>query len=202
MLRPVRPDRLVRAGLAFHRWGTTPATACVVNAITRPDQAAVIDADGAVTWAELDRRTNALARGFAELGLDAGERIGILCRNGSALVESVFASAKLGAHALMLNTSFSAAELKGVLDREQPRVLVYDEEFASIVGDAVAAGHRSALATGKRDSRRCAIEQLETPVDPPARGGPDGDPDLGHDRPAEGRADRAARRASSRSPGS
>ena len=68
MLRPVRPDRLVRAGLAFHRWGTTPATACVVNAITRPDQAAVIDADGAVTWAALDRRTNALARGFTELG--------------------------------------------------------------------------------------------------------------------------------------
>ncbi len=143
MLRPVRPDRLVRAGLAFHRWGTTPATACVVNAITRPDQAAVIDSDGPVTWAELDRRTNALARGFAELGLEPGERIGILCRNSSALVESVFASAKLGAHALMLNTSFSAAELKGVLDREQPRVLVHDEEFASIVGDAIAAGHQA-----------------------------------------------------------
>ena len=38
MLRPVRPDRLARAGLAFMRWGPTPATACIVNAITRPDQ--------------------------------------------------------------------------------------------------------------------------------------------------------------------
>jgi acyl-CoA synthetase (AMP-forming)/AMP-acid ligase II len=164
MLRPVRPDRLVRAGLAFHRWGTTPATACVVNAITRPGQAAVIDSDGPVTWAELDRRTNALARGFAELELDAGERIGILCRNGSALVESVFASAKLGAHALMLNTSFSAAELQGVLDREQPRVLVHDEEFASIVGDASPHGTKR-VATGSALAK-LRDAQPETPVDP------------------------------------
>jgi acyl-CoA synthetase (AMP-forming)/AMP-acid ligase II len=173
MLRPVRPDRLVRAGLAFHRWGTTPATACVVNAITRPGQAAVIDSDGPVTWAELDRRTNALVRGFAELGLDAGERIGILCRNGSALVESVFASAKLGAHALMLNTSFSAAELQGVLDREQPRVLVHDEEFASLVKDAAPAGTENVAVAGRGQRTLAAIrsEQLETPVDPPPEEG-------------------------------
>jgi fatty-acyl-CoA synthase len=173
MLRPVRPDRLVRAGLAFHRWGTTPATACVVNAIARPDQAAVIDSDGPVTWAQLDRRTNALARGFADLGLESGERIGILCRNGSALVESVFASAKLGAHALMLNTSFSAAELKGVLDREQPRVLVHDEEFGPLVKDAAPANTSIVAVTGLGQGTLAAIrdEQLETPVDPPPEEG-------------------------------
>ena len=55
----------------------------------------------------------------------------------------------------MLNTSFSAAELKGVLDREQPRVLVYDEEFASIVGDASPPGTKR-VATGTRIRRRCA----------------------------------------------
>ncbi|MGH2978004.1 MAG: AMP-binding protein, partial [Solirubrobacterales bacterium] len=136
MLRPVRPDRLMRAGLAFYRWGPTPATACVVNAVTRPGRTAMIDSEGPVTWRDLDRRTNALARGFAELGLESGERIGILCRNGIPLVESVFASTKLGAHALPLNTSFSAAELRSVLERERPRVLVHDEEFASSVGDA------------------------------------------------------------------
>ena len=173
MLRPVRPDRLVRAGLAFHRWGTTPATACVVNAITRPEQVALIDSDGAVTWAELDRRTNALARGFAQLGLDEGERIGILCRNGSALVESVFASAKLGGHALMLNTSFAAAELKSVLDREQPRVLVHDEEFASLVDDASPPSTKNVAVAGRGQRTLAAIssEQLETPVDPPPEEG-------------------------------
>lgn len=169
MLRPVRPGRLARAGLAFIRWGTTPATASIVNAIARPDDTAVIDAGGSISWSELDRQTNALARGLAEMGLASGERIGILCRNGSDLVEVMIASAKLGAHALMLNTSFSAAELKGVLERERPRVLVHDEEFASLAGDATPSGTRR-LATGA-PLAKLREEELESALDPPAEEG-------------------------------
>jgi fatty-acyl-CoA synthase len=165
MLRPVRPDRLARAGLALYRWGTTPATACIVNAITRPDQTAVIDAGGPVTWSDLDRRTNAIARGFGELGLGAGERIGILCRNGTELVEVMVASSKLGAHALMLNTSFSATELQGVLEREHPRVLVYDEEFAAVVADVTPPGTSQVVTGAGLASLR--DEQVEAPLDPP-----------------------------------
>ena len=169
MLRPIRPDRFARAGLAFARWGTTPATASIVNAITRPDQAAVIDADGPVSWRDLDRRTNAVARGFAELGLETGERIGILCRNGVPLVESMVAAVKLGAHALLLNTSFSSAELEGVLERERPRVLVYDEEFAGLVGDASLHGAKPVVTDDAL--ARLRDEQLETALDPPAEEG-------------------------------
>jgi fatty-acyl-CoA synthase len=169
MLRPVRPDRLARAGHAFYKWGTTPATACVVNAITRPGQTAVVDAEDRVTWRDLDRRTNAIARGFAELGLEPGERIGILCRNGVPLVESVFAAAKLGAHALMVNTSFSAAELTGVLERERPRVLVHDEEFSALVEEASPAA-TARVATGK-PLARLRDEHLESPLDPPPEEG-------------------------------
>jgi fatty-acyl-CoA synthase len=158
MLRPVRPDRLMRAGVAFARWGTTPATAAVVNAITRPAQAALIDADGPVTWQELDRHTNAIARGFAELGAEPGGRIGILCRNGAGLVEATIASAKLGAHALMLNTSFSAAELKGVLEREEPSVVVHDEEFTAIVREATPPGARQ-VVVGSSSSRRSTLRR-------------------------------------------
>jgi len=165
MLRPVRPDRLARAGLALHRWGTTPATACIVNAITRADQTAVIDASGPVTWSDLDRRTNAIARGFGELGLGTGERIGILCRNGAELVEAMVASAKLGAHVLMLNTSFSATELEGVLEREQPRVLVHDQEFEAAVAD-VTPRLTKRVVTGA-GLAKLRDEQLETPLDPP-----------------------------------
>jgi acyl-CoA synthetase (AMP-forming)/AMP-acid ligase II len=165
MLRPVRPDRLARVGLALYRWGTTPATASIVNAITRPDQTAVIDATGPVTWSDLDRRTNAIARGFADFGLAEGERIAILCRNGSELVEAMVASTKLGAHALMLNTSFSAAEIEGVLEREQPRVLVHDEEFAAAVADVTPRRTRR-IVTGA-GLARLRDEHLESPLDPP-----------------------------------
>jgi acyl-CoA synthetase (AMP-forming)/AMP-acid ligase II len=169
MLRPVRPDRLARAGLAFMRWGTTPATACIVNAVTRPDQTAVVDADGAVTWRELDRHTNAIARGLAALGLDAGERIGIMCRNGTELVEAMIASAKLGAHVLMLNTSFSAAELEGVLERERPPVIVYDEEFAPLLEGETPAGTKRVVTGAGLAKLRDG--ELETPLDPPPEEG-------------------------------
>jgi acyl-CoA synthetase (AMP-forming)/AMP-acid ligase II len=169
MLRPTRPDRLARMGLALFRWGTTPATASVVNAIVRPDQTAVIDSDESVTWLELDRRTNALARAFAELGLEPGARIGILCRNILGLVESMMASAKLGAHVLMLNTSFSGTELQGVLDREQPRLLVYDDEFEAVVGTTSQAAGTRPVRTRELPALRG--EQPESALDPPPEEG-------------------------------
>src|SRR5690242_309629 len=33
LIRPVRPDRMMRAGLAFRRWEVSPASAYVVNAV-------------------------------------------------------------------------------------------------------------------------------------------------------------------------
>jgi fatty-acyl-CoA synthase len=173
MLRPVRPDRLVRAGLAFHGWGTTPATASVVNAITRSGDVAVVDADGEVTWAELDRRTNALARAFSELDLECGERIGILCRNGIPLVEAMTAAAKLGAHVLMLNTSFSGDELRGVLERETPRVLVHDEEFTSMATAAAPPGTRRVVVAERGHQTLAGLrgEQPESALEPPPEEG-------------------------------
>ena len=67
MVRPIRPDRLARAGLALHRWGPTPAGSFTVNAITRKDQPALIDDDESVTYGEVEARTNAIARGLRGL---------------------------------------------------------------------------------------------------------------------------------------
>src|SRR5688500_9806186 len=61
MVRPIRPDRLARAGLALHRWGPTPAGSFTVNSITRGDQFALIDDDEAVTYKDVEARTNAIA---------------------------------------------------------------------------------------------------------------------------------------------
>ncbi len=136
MVRPVRPDRLVRVGLALRRWGSTPAGAFTVNSITRGSQTALIDDDGSVTYAEVEAHANAIARGLAALGLGPGERLGILCRNGAGFVETMVACSKLGADALMLNTSMAAPELGAVLRRERPCVVVHDGEFTSFVRDA------------------------------------------------------------------
>jgi acyl-CoA synthetase (AMP-forming)/AMP-acid ligase II len=142
VLRPARPDRLVRQGLTFWRWGPTIATAYIMVAQAEPSRTALVDDAGELTFGELDRRTNAIARGLSGLGAREGDRIGVLCRNGRAFVESVIGGAKLGADVLLLNTSFSHSELEAVVERDRPSVLVYDAEFQRIVEQAPAPAGR------------------------------------------------------------
>ena len=59
-----------------------------------------------------------------------------MCRNHRGFIESVVACSKLGANALFLNTAFSKPQLTDVLEREDPAALVYDQEFAGLLGEA------------------------------------------------------------------
>jgi len=136
VIHPIRPDKLARAGLALIRWGRGPAAGYITGAITCPDDPAVIDELGTLTFGEVDRRTNALARSLAKAGVKEGDGVGIMCRNHRGFIESTVAVAKLGADALYLNTAFAGPQLAEVAEREDPRALVYDEEFAGLLGRA------------------------------------------------------------------
>jgi fatty-acyl-CoA synthase len=176
MVRPIRPDRLARAGLALHRWGPTPAGSFTVNAITRTDQPALIDDEESVTYGEIEGRTNAIARGLAAAGLGPGDRLGILCRNDAGFVETMVASSKLGADSLMLNTSMPAPELAAVLHREQPAVLVHDGEFTDIVTEADPGSvARIVSAPGGAASQLPTLAELRrgdpSPLSPPPEEG-------------------------------
>jgi acyl-CoA synthetase (AMP-forming)/AMP-acid ligase II len=140
MFRPVRPDRMLRAGLAVVRWGATIAAAFVTHGADAPKQTAIADDEGKLTYGEVDRRTNALAHGLSELGVQEAESVAVLCRNGRSFVETIVACSKVGADVLLLNTSFSAKELAAVVTRERPSLLVYDGDFTPIVERAELDG--------------------------------------------------------------
>jgi acyl-CoA synthetase (AMP-forming)/AMP-acid ligase II len=161
LVRPVRPDRLVQMVLAFRRWGVSVAAAYAVNAISRSDQAAIVDDDRSLTYAEIDSRTNALANELALLGVGEHDRLAILCRNESAFVESIVAAAKLGADVVPLNTSFAASELAEVIAREQPPVLIHDEEFGKVVAGArLGESVQRVLASGEGSGESMLLERL------------------------------------------
>ena len=80
-----------------------------------------------------------------------------MARNHRGFVEAVVACSKLGAHALFLNTSFSGPQLTDVADREKPKAIIYDEEFAEVLADAGHAAqalHRLGRAGGARRRTR------------------------------------------------
>ena len=61
VLRPLGPRTLVGVARAVRKWDRTVAGAVASNAVRFPDRRAIIDEDGELTFAELHRRTNALA---------------------------------------------------------------------------------------------------------------------------------------------
>jgi acyl-CoA synthetase (AMP-forming)/AMP-acid ligase II len=142
ILAPGRPDKLVRALKALKDWGPTPAAGFTASAIRYPDDVAIIDERGSLTFAEVHRRTNALAHAWSDLGIVEGDNVALLCRNHRGFVEAMVACSKLGVHALFLNTAFAGPQLTEVCEREQPRAIVYDEEFADLVGDVDVDLHR------------------------------------------------------------
>jgi acyl-CoA synthetase (AMP-forming)/AMP-acid ligase II len=137
LVRPVRPDRPPRALAAVRRWGFTPAGGFAAAAALYPDAEAVVDERGALTFRELDERTNRLANALSDAGVLEGDGVGLMARNHRGFVEAIVALSKLGADAMLLNTAFAGPQLTEVVKREKPRAIVYDAEFAELLSKAL-----------------------------------------------------------------
>ena len=155
LARPSRPDKAVRALRSFLRLGSTPAAGYTTHAILRPNEQAIIDELGTLTFGEVHERTNALANAWLDAGLGEGDGIAIMCRNHRGFIEATVAASKIGAHALYLNTAFAGPQLTEVVQREKPAAIVYDQEFTELLEDA-----------GKRRKRFIAWVDDDSPPDP------------------------------------
>jgi fatty-acyl-CoA synthase len=136
-VRPMRPDRPLRALGALARWGQTAAGGYAAAASMYPDEPAIVDDRGRLTFAEVHERTSRLAGALAAEGVGEGDGVAVMCRNHRGFCEAIVALSKLGADALLLNTAFAGPQLRDVLEREGPRAVIHDAEFAGLLGDAL-----------------------------------------------------------------
>jgi acyl-CoA synthetase (AMP-forming)/AMP-acid ligase II/uncharacterized membrane protein len=155
LIRPQRPDRQVRALLATNKWGYTPAAGYAANSVLHPNEDAIIDELGHLTFSEVGDRTNRLANAWSDAGLLEGDQIAIMCRNHRYFIEATIAASKLGITCLYMNTAFAGPQLAEVAQREKPKAIVYDEEFADLLEEA-----------GKRRKRFIAWVESDDPADP------------------------------------
>src|SRR3954447_1301881 len=128
LVSPVRPDRLLGMALSIGRWGFSPAAAYAAGAARDPDRIAVIDEREPVSYAEIDRRSTAVAHVLADRGVHSGDSVALLARNSAAFVVAQVAISKLGADTLYLNTGFAGPQLGDVLTAEGAAAIVADEE--------------------------------------------------------------------------
>jgi len=155
-IRPERPDRTLRTLALIRRWGPTPAAGFAASAARYPDDIAIIDELGTLTFEEVHKRSNALANALSDAGLVEGDNVGVMVRNHRGFIETVAALSKLGCHGLYLNTAFAGPQLTEVVKREKPVALIFDEEFYGLLEDA---GHRRKSYVAWHDS-----EKLDDPT--------------------------------------
>ncbi|WP_457767935.1 AMP-binding protein [Cyanobium sp. ULC084] len=119
---PIDLNRLLKAGL-----GRDPAAA------------ALQDLTHAITWAELDRQVEQLARAYRRLGLQQGDRLASLIPNRVELVVHYLAGLRSGLVLTPLNYRYVPPEIDHALTVSGAAALVFHgERLADVQASAVA----------------------------------------------------------------
>jgi acyl-CoA synthetase (AMP-forming)/AMP-acid ligase II len=101
------------------------------NARAVPDRVAITDTVRSLTYAELEERTNRIARALAGRGIGAGDRVAYLGRNSIEFYPVFFAATTVGAVLVPLNWRLTAADLAFQLQDSGSRLAFTDDEFAA-----------------------------------------------------------------------
>ncbi|MGW4529619.1 acyl-CoA synthetase [Nocardia sp. NPDC004340] len=164
------PAVLLAAATAMLRYGTL-AAGLRLSAARYGGRTAVIDELGELTFAELEDRSNRLANAWRERGLKPREGVAVLARNHRGLIDAIFAAAKCGARIILLNTDFAAPQIRDVATREGTDLLVYDDEYAELLGEVHPK--RGSYRAWTEEPREDSLEHLiatGSPAAPPAPG--------------------------------
>lgn len=140
-LTPLGPRALASLAGSYRRYGPSPAMLLAASAIRYPDRVAVIDERGPLTYRQLQQRSEAIAAALFAVAPTV-RSVGIVCRNHRGFVEALGAGAQLGAELIFINTELPPVQLRAILARHNPDVLIYDEEYADTVEEAEFAGLR------------------------------------------------------------
>jgi acyl-CoA synthetase (AMP-forming)/AMP-acid ligase II len=98
-----------------------------------PDRDAIVFEGNRWTYAETAERTNRLAHALMGLGLNKGDRIGILEVNCNHYVEAYFAAAKLGAMFVPLNFRAKADELQYLIANAEAKILLVGTRYVDML---------------------------------------------------------------------
>ena len=141
------PQNLAALGADVVRWGEIGMIPAL-NARRNPHRTAIVDDEGTMTFTELNDAVNAVANGLLGLGVRGGDGVAILARNHRWFLIANYASARVGARTILLNTEFSGPQIRDVSEREGARVIIYDDEYSDAVKMArPALGAIRALGT-------------------------------------------------------
>ena len=114
----------------------TIADAVATQARLNPDKIGTRDSSRALSFAEWDRRANALAHGLLALGLQKGDRVALLAYNCIEWMEIYVALARAGLVAVPLNFRLAPQEIAYILVHSEARAVIAGHDLCNSV-DAI-----------------------------------------------------------------
>jgi non-ribosomal peptide synthetase component F len=121
----------------LHFWEVNP-TMNIGNFLTaageqHPGRPAFIWGDQVTTYSQANARADSLAVALKHLGLMGGERVGVFMWNCPQLLESFFATWKVGGCVVPLNPRFLANEVVYHLGDSRTTAVIFSEEFRDMM---------------------------------------------------------------------
>lgn len=98
-----------------------------------PHTTAFVDGERELTFGALADRVERLAHGLQSAGVAPGDRVAFLGRNCIALAETMFATMRLGAIFVPLNTRLAVDELQFIVGDCRPSMLVWTQPHGEVV---------------------------------------------------------------------
>lgn len=115
-----------------------------------PDKMALVSVETGerLTYAELDARADTAAAALSEIGLQPGDRFGLLSHNSIDFLALFFASGRAGTIVVPLSTRATTHELNAIARDCGMKTVLYGDDFAEM--HLECGGHAAALVRGAK----------------------------------------------------
>ncbi|TDP37919.1 AMP-binding protein [Nocardia ignorata] len=159
LMRP-EPVSILKQLRSLSKWGFNLAGGYAAGAAHSPDRVAVLDRFGTRTYREIDTRSDALAGAMYELGMRAGDAIGLLARNHAGMVETMVAAGKLGVDVALLNAGLSGRRIEEIVQRHRLSAVFVDGELETLIRYLHSEIPRFTTDADPPDPQRATIDGL------------------------------------------
>jgi surfactin family lipopeptide synthetase A len=106
----------------------------------QPDETALLFEDRATPYNELNRDSNRIAHSLMQQGLDAGQQVGIMLRDGPVPVTAMLGVLKAGGVIVYLDPSYPTQRLATILAEAKPAMLVTESDCLAEHADVIDGG--------------------------------------------------------------
>jgi acyl-CoA synthetase (AMP-forming)/AMP-acid ligase II len=98
-----------------------------------PNKTALVENDRRITYFELNKLVNKVARGLHSIGLEKGDRLSILSSNSIEFIVVYFACAKAGITIVPINTGLLTKEVEYIIKDSNSKAVLLEKQYLHLI---------------------------------------------------------------------